>query len=82
MLYMVCPTCGELLGNKELVYINEMKKVCEEMGVDDDMISQGLIDKDPTYIKKRKEVLKKISTKECCNFRITNYIDIVQLIKG
>ena len=52
MLYPIC-TCGELLSNKQLVYEEKMKKLCDEIGVDFNMVSQGETDKNETYKKKR-----------------------------
>ena len=48
MLYLVC-TCGEILGNKQLVYEEYMKKICENLNLDFDMVSQGLADKNEAY---------------------------------
>lgn len=82
MLTMLCPTCGELLGNKELVYMAEMKEVCDSLGVDDDIISQGSVNKNKDYIQKRQEILNKLLRNPCCKMRMMNYIDVVQLVKG
>ena len=81
MLYLVC-TCGEILGNKQLVYEEYMKKVCEEIGIDFDMISQGLSDKNEEFKKKRCDIVNKLCRRYCCKQYLINYIDIVYLIKG
>ena len=82
MLFMICPTCGEPLGNKELEYISEMKKVCDSMGVNDDIISQGNLDKDENYIKKKSKIVNELLANPCCKVRMMTYIDLVQLVKG
>lgn len=82
MLYIICPTCGEPLGNKELTYIAQMKAVCDAFGVDDDMISKSNININEDYIKKRQDIISSLVTNPCCKMRMMNYIDIVQLIKG
>ena len=46
---------GEVLGNKQLVYEEQMKNICDEMGIDNDMISQGLADKEGEF-KEKKDV--------------------------
>lgn len=79
---MICPTCGEPLANKELIYVNEMKKLCDSLGVNDDIISQGNIDKDENYIKKRSDIINNIADNPCCKVRLMTYIDLVQLVKG
>ena len=82
MLYMICPTCGEHLGNKELSFIADMKQVCDEIGIDDDIISQSTQDKNPDFIEKRKNIVNKYVSNPCCKMRLLNYRDLVQLIKG
>jgi hypothetical protein len=82
MLYMRCPTCGEVLGNKEPVLIKKLKEICDELGVDDDIISLGMVDKDPKFIEKRQKVVQEMCKNICCRMRMPNYIDIVQIIKG
>jgi hypothetical protein len=74
--------CGEVLGNKELVYEEEMKQICEEMGIDFDMISQGLGDKDSEFKEKRCKLVKKLCRRMCCSQLLITYVDIVTLIKG
>jgi hypothetical protein len=81
MLYLVCQ-CGEILGNKELVYEENMKKVCEDLGVDFEMISQGLADKNETFKQKRCEIVNKLCRRMCCKQLLINYSDIVHLIRG
>ncbi len=78
---MRCPTCGELLGNKEPILVNKLKEICDDLNVDDDIISIGTIDKNPTFIKKRQELVKDLFPNICCTIRAMTYIDIVQIIK-
>lgn len=81
MLPLVC-TCGEVLGNKQLVYEDNMRKVCEELGIDFDMISQGLADKNEDFKKKRCDIVNKLCRRICCKQTLITYVDIAQLIKG
>ena len=59
-----------------------MKKICEDLGVDFDMISQGLTDKNDEFKKKRADIVKKLCRRYCCTQLLINYIDLVHLIKG
>jgi DNA-directed RNA polymerase subunit N (RpoN/RPB10) len=81
MLPLVC-TCGEILGNKQLVYEDNMRKVCEELGIDFDMVSQGLVDKNEDFKKKRCDIVNKLCRRICCKQIMITYVDIAQLIKG
>lgn len=82
MLYIVCPSCGEVLGNKQLVYESEMKKTCDNMGIDFDMVSRGVSDKDEDYVKARQAIVNKICRHWCCKQLLITYVDLVRLIKG
>lgn len=81
MLYMVC-MCGEVLGNKQLVYEEGMKEICDEMGIDFDMISQGLGDKDSEFKEKRCKLVNGLCRRMCCKQLLITYVDVVTLIKG
>lgn len=81
MLFLICP-CGEILGNKQLVYEDRMKKVCDETGIDFDMVSQGFADKNEDFKKKRCDIVNSICRRICCKQLLINYIDLVHLIKG
>lgn len=82
MLYTVCPTCGEILANKNLEYEKEMKKICNELGLDFDTISQGLVDQNEEYRQRRSSVINKLCRRWCCKQQIATSVDIVQIIKG
>jgi DNA-directed RNA polymerase subunit N (RpoN/RPB10) len=82
MLYMICPTCGELLGNKELIYVQEMKKICDEFGIDDNMISQGLANENEKIVEQKKKLIQDLCVNMCCRMRMMNYINLVNLVKG
>jgi len=82
MWYLICPTCGEVLGNKQLVYEEQMKNLCDEMGIDDNMISQGLADKEGEFKEKRCKLVNNLARRICCKQLIITHIDPVTLIKG
>ena len=84
MLYIVCPTCGYLLGNKEEIYYKKISDLCEEYGVDDNMLSSGILNNDKEFIKKKKKILDDLIGKHniCCASRIPTNIDLVRIIKG
>lgn len=80
-MYMICPECGELLRHRQIVYEDEMQKICNEIGVDYDMISQRNIEENEEYIKKRQDVVNKLCKNICCKFNMITYISPVRLIK-
>ena len=77
---MICPTCGELLGDKQYIYTTELKKICDEFNVDDSNLSR--IDKDPNFIDKRKKLIEELFKNMCCRVRAITYVELVNLIKG
>ena len=82
MLYMICCSCGELLGNKQLIYETSMKKVCESLNVDFEMVSQGFTDNNEEFKKQRCDIVNKLCRRYCCKQLMITYIDLVNLIKG
>ena len=81
MLPIIC-SCGEILGNKQLIYETEMKNVCELIGLDYNAVSQGIIDTNDEYVKARQKIVKTLCRRPCCKQAIMNYIDLVIRIKG
>jgi hypothetical protein len=81
MLYMVCPTCGELLGDKQLLYTDGIKKICDKYNINDELLSRGF-DKTPEFVEERSKLIKSIFKNVCCKMRALNYIELVTLIKG
>jgi hypothetical protein len=82
MIYMICPECGDLLRHKQIIYEDEMEKVCNEMGVDYNRVSQEGIDRNEEYIKKRQDIVNNLASNICCKFNLITYISTVRLIKG
>ena len=82
MIYMVCPECGDLLRHREIVYEERMEKVCNELGLNYNMISQDGIENDEEYIKKRQEIINELCQNICCKMNMITYVPIVNLIKG
>jgi hypothetical protein len=82
MIYMICPTCGALLRHKQIVYEDEMEKVCDEIGIDYEMVSKGILDRNEEYRKKRADIVNKLCDKLCCKTYMITYVSIGKLIKG
>jgi DNA-directed RNA polymerase subunit N (RpoN/RPB10) len=81
MLYMVCPTCGELLGDKQLVYTTKLKEICDKYNIDDELISRGF-DNNPEFTKDRQNLIQSLFDNICCKMRVLTYVELVKLIKG
>lgn len=72
MLYLKCPTCKELLGNKQLIYEAELKKICDKYT---DI-------NDTRYENEKSDLIKKIGVKRyCCRMRIISYVRLIDVIK-
>jgi len=82
MLYLRCPNCGEILGNKQIVYEDGMKKICDELNIDFNMISQGIGDKEGEFKESRSNLVNSLCRKICCKQSLITYIDIVTIVKG
>jgi hypothetical protein len=78
---MVCPTCGELLGDKQILLNEGLKKICEKYNINDELLSRGF-DKTPQFIEDRSKLIQDLFLNLCCKMRALNYIELVNLIKG
>ena len=70
MLYIVCPTCGYFLGQKNLKYEEGKKKICAN--------PQLTVEQKETELTKLLLSLK--LKRYCCKMRMMSYKDIVQNI--
>lgn len=80
MLYMVCPSCWTLLGDKQLIYEKEINSLCEKHNVDPDSFSLGRYDASDEFTKDRLHILDKLCKRQCCRMRLLTYSDIVNII--
>jgi DNA-directed RNA polymerase subunit N (RpoN/RPB10) len=80
MLYPICPTCGELLGNIQLAYRKDMEELCKKLKIDHDEIS--LSTNDDKINKEKAKILDKYTRKDryCCRMRLSNSLNIVKLV--
>ena len=81
MLYMVCPTCGELLGDKQLSYNMKIKDICDKYNINDDLLARGF-DKTPEFVKERQDLIQSLFKNICCKMRVINYVELVKMVKG
>ena len=79
----VC-TCGEILANKIIVYKEQMKKICEDMNIDLEMVSQGLADQEGEFKEKRSKLVLSMFKpgRICCIQAFITSVSKVDLIKG
>lgn len=81
MLYMVCTTCGELLGDKQLSYNMKIKDICDKYNINDDLLARGF-DKTPEFVKERQDLIQSLFKNICCKMRVINYVELVKMVKG
>ena len=84
MLYILCPTCGELLGNKEIPYYTKLYELCQKYEIDDDVVSADQFGDNDEFVKDKKKLLDSLIDKNsyCCACRLPNTINLAKLIKG
>ncbi len=79
MLYMYCPSCNTLLGDKQIYYETKLKKICESQFDKDENL---VLDKKEEIDKQKKALLDELELHNiCCRMRMLTYtrlIDIVQ----
>ena len=70
MLYPVCPTCQNLLADKQLKYEEELEKICNDKKLNDEQMQ-----------KKKEKLLDDLGIKRyCCRMRVISYLDQVKLM--
>lgn len=78
---MICPTCGELLGDKQLLYNDGIKKICDKFNINDELLSRGF-DKTSEFVEERSKLIQSLFKNVCCKMRALNYIELVKIVKG
>lgn len=83
MLYPRCTSCGQPLGHKQLIYEEEMQKICDEMKLDYDTVSRGYIDEHETFSRKRSDIVNKLcpQSRWCCKQSMITFLDTSRFIK-
>jgi DNA-directed RNA polymerase subunit N (RpoN/RPB10) len=70
MLYLKCPSCHELLGNRQIIYDTILKDI-----MDSDMNEE-------TKNTKKKELIKNMNLQRyCCKMRLMTYSKLIEIIK-
>jgi DNA-directed RNA polymerase subunit N (RpoN/RPB10) len=74
MLYMFCPTCRELLGDKQKYYERKMAEICQKYDT-------GKYTKEQSDMEKQNLVNSIGLRRYCCKQRILSYVRVVDIIK-
>jgi DNA-directed RNA polymerase subunit N (RpoN/RPB10) len=82
MLFVRCPTCGFLLAGVQRPYQEDMLKLCEKYGISHETLSSG-INNNQELNTEKKEIVDKYTEDDmyCCKMRLTNFSNIVTLVK-
>ena len=81
MLYILCPTCGYLLGTKEIPYENRLKELYKKYNIDQESISKGILDTHEKFKEERADIVNSLCERYCCKMRLITYINLAELIK-
>jgi DNA-directed RNA polymerase subunit N (RpoN/RPB10) len=74
MMYLVCPTCKKLLGDKQIILENVFGQI------ENDLISRK-ITKEEANDMKREFVMSLGLNRYCCVPRVIKYVQLVKIIK-
>ena len=71
---MCCPSCRELLADKQKYYERKLAEICQQLEI-------GVLTKEQSDAKKL-ELINSIGLRRwCCRMRLTTFVRIVDLIK-
>lgn len=76
MLYIKCPTCKNLLGNKQLYFEEKFSEICKDLEMN--KITQEEADKKKTDLV---NFLIPNKDKYCCRMRLMTYKRLIEIIK-
>lgn len=74
MLYMFCPTCRELLADKQKYYERKLAEICQKN-------EMGEYSSQEAELEKQKLVNNLGLRRYCCKQRIMTYVRIVDVVK-
>ena len=70
MIYLKCPTCSTILGNRQVFYETEIKKIINNKKLSNDEKNNEKL-----------EVLNKLElTNYCCKMRVINYLNLTDIL--
>ena len=70
MIYLKCPTCATVLGNREIIYEKGMEKIMNDSNTNNDTKKQL-----------KTELINSLGLKNpCCKMRIMSYIQLTNII--
>lgn len=76
MLYLKCPTCRNLLGNKQLYFEQKMDEICKDCDMKKLTFEEGE--------KKKIELVDFLipnKDRYCCRMRLLTYRKIIEFVK-
>jgi DNA-directed RNA polymerase subunit N (RpoN/RPB10) len=71
MIYMKCPTCGTIIGNRQIPYETKLEEINNNPKIDDD-----------EKLKQKTELIASLQLKRyCCKMRIITFKSMPLIIK-
>jgi DNA-directed RNA polymerase subunit N (RpoN/RPB10) len=80
MYYIICPTCGDLLGTKYVPYSTDLIILCKQHKIDINYLSLYLKE-DHTFRDDSAKILNKYFRNICCRQYAMNAINVADLIQ-
>jgi DNA-directed RNA polymerase subunit N (RpoN/RPB10) len=71
MLYYKCPSCRTILANRQLLFENAIKTICDNINLTEDQ----------KYDEKIKALDNLMANNICCRMRILTYSKKIEIIK-
>ena len=71
MIYMRCPTCGYILGNRQILYESRMEEIVNNPNTDDDI-----------KLELKTKLIESLKLKRyCCKVRVMTFKQLTDIIK-
>ena len=79
MLYIRCTNCGEILGEKVIIFENKMQELCKQYKIDYDNITAEDYANDK-FTGEINTMLKKMCRRICCTVPMMTYCNLVDIV--
>ena len=71
MIYIKCPSCGYLIGNRQIIYEKELDKIYSNPNTDEQ-----------TKLNLKNKLIESLEIQNyCCKMRVISYIQLPNIVK-
>lgn len=71
MIYLKCPTCGTIIGNRQIIYESKLEEIDNDPNIDE-----------PEKLEQKTKLVESLELKRyCCKMRVMTFMSKPNIIK-